>query len=415
MDAEPKAATPPTSPPPEQGNGPSKRPIFRRGIVIVIGTVLLAILFFFGLSYLVRTFTHEGTDDAFLDGSIVAVAPKVAGQVKKVHVSNNQPVKAGELLLEIDPRDLEVALEQKRAAHESAGSNEQFAKASLALLRSQIETAEATARQSLSESNAVQASAEKTGADLKRAQDLLKQNAISPQEFDSTKAAATAAEANFRAAGEKASSDQSKVAQARAQLEAGIRAYERAQAQSHQAALDTQAAELNLSYARVTAPEDGFVTRKSVEPGDYLQTGQRVMALVTAHLWVTANFKETQLRKIRTNQTAEIVIDSVGGRVFPAFVESIQAGSGARFSLLPPENAVGNYIKVVQRVPVRLFFKDAIAAEHVLGPGMSVSPSVRVSDFRVAEPMLLLVAVVVALVIGLLWWALSRRSTESPT
>ena len=146
-----------------------------------------------------------------------------------------------------------------------------------------------------------------------------------------------------------------------------------------------QAAELNLSYARVTAPADGYVTKKAVESGDYVQVGQRLMALVPSDLYVTANFKETQVEHIRPGQPVRITVDSAGSRVFAGHVESIMAGSGARFSLLPPENAVGNYVKVVQRIPVKILFDEPVEAEHVLGPGMSVVPSVKVQGYEVSE------------------------------
>jgi membrane fusion protein, multidrug efflux system len=377
--------------------------------VIVVGTLLLALIFFWGVGYLVETFTHESTDDAFLDGIIISVAPKVSGQVKTVSVHNNQAVRKDDLLVELDPRDLAIARDQKAAAHQSSQSNEGLVKASLDLLRAEIASAEATARQSRSQVSAVQAGTEKAKADFKRAEDLLAKKTISPQEFDAAKAAGAAAEANSQAAIEKAASDESKVAQAHAQLAAGVKAYERAEAQTHQADLDTRAADLNLSYARITAPEDGLVTRKSVEEGDYIQVGQKLMALVTPRLWVTANFKETQLRQIRTNQPASITIDSVDSGTFSGHVESIQAGSGARFSLLPPENAVGNYIKVVQRVPVRIYFEASPQVAHVIGPGMSVTVAVRVKAFEMSALLRVVISVVLAIAIGFLWSSLARR------
>jgi membrane fusion protein (multidrug efflux system) len=165
-----------------------------------------------------------------------------------------------------------------------------------------------------------------------------------------------------------------------------------------------QAAELNLSYARVTAPADGYVTKKAVENGDYIQVGQKLMALVPSDLYVTANFKESQLEHIRPGQPVRITVDSVEGRAFAGHVDSIMAGSGARFSLLPPENAVGNYVKVVQRIPVKILFDEPVNAGHVLGPGMSAVPSVHVKGYEVSEAIVIVVAAVGALVVGVLWW-----------
>jgi membrane fusion protein, multidrug efflux system len=399
--------------PPKAPAATSTRSFWGRPVVILLGSALLAFLFFLGLEYLLRSFTHESTDDAFLDGEIISVAPKIAGQVQKVLVHNNQPVKAGDPLIEIDPRDFQVAFEQKKAAVESARANVELLRASLDLLSAQVQSAEATARESASQTAASRATADKAQADLKRAQELFAQKTISPQEFDAAKAAADSAAAGLQAAGERAAGGLAKVQEMRAQLQAGKKAYERGEAQTRQAEWDTKSAQLNLSYATVAAPEDGFVTRKAVEAGDFVQIGQRIMALVTARLWVTANFKETQLELLRTNQPAIITLDSLGGREFKAHVESIQAGSGARFSMLPPENAVGNYVKVVQRVPVRLFFDEPVSAEHVLGPGMSVTPSVRVRSFEVSEAVLIVIAIVLGALVAMLWFWGARRGGNS--
>ena len=394
---------------PDIAAGKQKRSFWQRRLVIVVGMVGIFALLFYGLGYLAESLTHEWTDDAFLDADIVSVAPKVPGQVKEVHVQNNQAVKAGELLVEIDPRDLAVQLDQKRAALESARANVILFKAETELTRTQVATAEASAMQSVAEAGAARAAADKAEADFKRAEELIQNHTISPQEFDSAKAAATATEANLKAALEKAASNRAKVAEARAQVEAAQKAFERGEAQARQAEWDVQAAELNLSYARVTAPTGGYVTKKAVESGDYIQVGQKLMALVPRDLYVTANFKETQVEHIRPGQPVKIAVDSVGDRRFTGHVDSIMAGSGARFSLLPPENAVGNYVKVVQRIPVKILFDRPLEAGHVLGPGMSVVPSVHVKGYEISETVVLIAAVMGALVLGVLWWQAAGR------
>jgi membrane fusion protein, multidrug efflux system len=386
-----------------------KRSFWGRKPVIVVGTLVLFGLLFLGLRYLAEGLTHEVTDDAFLDANVISIAPKVPGQVKSVPVKSNQAVKAGDLLVEIDPRDLTVQLDQKRAAVESARANVALFKAVVELSRTQVASAEATAKQSAAEADASQATTEKTGADLKRAEALIQNRTISAQEFDSAKAAATAASASLNAAREKAASNRAKVVEAQAQVEAAQRAFERGEAQARQAEWDVQAAELNLSYARVTAPADGYVTKKAVEDGDYIQVGQKLMALVPSDLYVTANFKETQVEHLRSGQLVRITVDSAGGRVFRGHVDSIMAGSGARFSLLPPENAVGNYVKVVQRIPVKILFDGPVEAGHVLGPGMSVVPSVKVQGYEISKKVVAIAAAVVALVVGLLWWRAAGR------
>ena len=388
----------------------SKPPFWRRGAAIVVGTLVFAVVAFFGLDYLAETFTHESTDDAFLDADIVSVAPRVSGQVRQVYVKSNQKVAAGDLLLEIDPRDFETEAEHKRAAVESARANVGLLKATVDLFRSQIATAEATAKESVAEAKATQANTEKAQADLKRAEELIQNRTISPQEYDAAKAAAQWAEAKLRSDQEKAASDESKVAQSRAQLEAGLRAWERAQAQTRESEWEEKTAELNLSYTRVFAPTNGYVTKKAVETGDYVQVGQRILALVPEKdLYVTANFKEVQLQNIRVGQPAKVRIDSLQGGPFAGHVESIQAGSGARFSLLPPENAVGNYVKVVQRVPVKIVFDKPLESDHVLGPGMSVVPLVRVASFEVPEVLVALATLVLTVILGMLWWRAAKK------
>ena len=387
-----------------------KPSFWKRRPTIVAGSVVLAVLFFFGLYYIIDSFTHESTDDAFLDATTVSVAPRVAGQIKRLAVIDNQAVKAGDVLAEIDPRDFEIQVAQKKTARVAADANVKLLLSSIELLATQVGTAEATANQSEAQAAANQATAERADADLKRAEDLIRQRIISPQEFDTAKAVAASADATLKAAREKAASDRSKIAESRAELDAGRRAWERAQAQADQAGVDVQQADLNLSYTRITAPQDGRVTQKAVEQGDYVQVGQRLMALVANDIYVIANFKETQLRNIRPGQKVTITMDSLGGRKIAGRVESIQASSGAAFSLFPPENAVGNYVKVVQRVPVKILFDQPVEAAHVLGPGMSVVPSVRVNGFEVPDVVIAVVAILLAIAAGFVWSRVANRN-----
>jgi membrane fusion protein, multidrug efflux system len=396
-----------------QDAGRAKRSMLGRGPVILIGTLVMAVLFFLGLRYLADSFTHESTDDAFIDTDITTIAPRVAGQVKTVFIARNQRVKAGDPLLELDSRDFEIARDQKLAASAAARANVQLLRAQLELSKAQVASAEATASQAAAEAAAAEATSKRAEADLRRAEELNRNRTISSQEFDTARAMAISAEANWKAAQGKAASEQAKVGEVRAQVEASQKALERGEAQAAQADVDVKAAELNLSYTRITAPEDGQVTRKSVEVGNFVQTGQSLMALVPSRVFVTANFKETQLHNIRTNLPVKIIIDSVEGGPFAGHVESIQAGSGAAFSLLPPENAVGNFVKVVQRIPVRIFFDAPVESGHVLGPGMSVVPSVRISDATISESTIAIAAAVLALILGALWWLLGRRKERA--
>jgi len=402
--------------PPKQNGGDKdhagKTSLWKSRPVVVIGTVVIAALLIWGCGKVAKGFSHEGTDDAFLAADIVSIAPKVSGEVTRVFVNDNQMVKAGDPLVEIDPRDFDTAVAQKKAALVAANANTNVIQSSFQMLEVQVTTAEATAQQSKAQADADGVKAEKAGADLKRAEDLMQRKIIAPQEYDTAKAAAEAATNTWKASQAKAASDKSKIEEAKAQVEAGRSAFVRAQAQANQAAVDLDLANLSLSYTRIVAPVDGCVTRKAVEQGDYIQTGQKLMTIVPTNIWVVANFKETQLKKIRTNQPVEISVDSVGSRTFSGRVQSIQAGSGAAFSLLPPENAVGNYVKVIQRVPVKIVFDNPVEAEHVLGPGMSAEPSVEIGK-PIAEPIVILVAVAIALGIGILWWRAASKPSSA--
>jgi membrane fusion protein, multidrug efflux system len=402
--------------PPKQNGGDKdhagKASLWKSLPVVVIGTVVIAVLLIWGCRKVARGFSHEGTDDAFLASDIVSIAPKVSGQVTRVFVNDNQMVKAGDPLVEIDPRDFDTAVAQKKAALLAANANTNVIQSSFQMLGVQVTTAQATAQQSKAQADADQVKAEKAGADLKRAEDLMQRKIIAPQEYDAAKAAADAATNTWKASQAKVESDKSKIEEAKAQVEAGRSAFVRAQAQANQAAVDLDLANLSLSYTRIVAPVDGRVTRKAVEQGDYIQTSQKLMTIVPTNIWVVANFKETQLKKIHTNQPVEISVDSVGSRTFSGRVQSIQAGSGAAFSLLPPENAVGNYVKVVQRVPVKIVFDNPVEAEHVLGPGMSAEPSVEIGK-PIGEPIVILVAVLIALAIGFFWWRAASKPSSA--
>ena len=393
-------------------NDHSKEPsLWQRPPAIIIGTLVLAALLIWAGRAVARSFSHESTDDAFLAADIVSVSPKVSGQVTQVFVVDNQVVKAGDPLVQIDPRDFETAMAQKKAALSAANANTNVIESSFEMLGVQVTTAEATFQQSKAEADADQARTEKAASDLKRAEDLIQRKIIAPQEYDTAKAASDAATNTLRASQAKAASDKSKIDEAKAELDAGRSALSRALAQAKQASVDVDLADLSLSYTRIVAPVDGRVTRKAVERGDYIQVGQKLMAIVPTNIWVEANFKETQLRKIRVNQPVEVEVDSVAGRTFPAHVQSIQAGSGAAFSLLPPENAAGNFVKVVQRVPVKIVFDNPLDVEHTLGPGMSVTPSIQVAK-PIPDPIVLILAILVALGIGFFWWhAASKKST----
>jgi len=343
--------------------------------------VALAVLLYFGLAYLVAIFTHESTDDAFIAGHIVSLAPRIAGPVTAVYVLDNQLVHSNDLLVEIDPADYAITVAQKQAAADAQQASHQTMLAAWQLMQAKVSTAQADARKAQADVGAAAATAKRAQADFERGQDLLKQKTVSQQEFDASQAANTKAQADLKSAQENVSSANSKVEEANRALAAAWAQVATVAAQWQEAQTNIAAAKINLAYTKIFAPAAGRVTRKAVEVGDYLQTGQQIMSLVPAEVWVVANFKESQLKQMQPGQPVQVAIDALGGREFKAHVDSVQAGSGAQFSLLPPENATGNYVKVIQRVPVKIVFDEPLPADHVIGPGLSVTPSVEISKY----------------------------------
>jgi membrane fusion protein (multidrug efflux system) len=343
--------------------------------------IALAVLLYFGIGYLVDIFTHESTDDAFIAGHVTSIAPRISGQVIAVPVLDNQMVRSNDLLVEIDPADNALAVAQKTAAAESQNANYRTMWAAYQLMQTKVATAGAEARKSQADAAAAESTAQIARTNFDRMADLLKQKTVSQQEFDTTQAADTKAQADFKSAQEMVEEDNSKVEEADRTMAAAREEASMALAQWTESQTNIAVAKLNLSYTKIFAPCDGRVTRKAVEVGDYLQTGQQIMSIVPTDVWVVANFKESQLKKMQPGQPVTVAIDALGGREFAGHLDSVQAGSGAQFSLLPPENATGNYVKVIQRVPVKIMFDEALPADHVIGPGLSVTPSVQVSKF----------------------------------
>ena len=359
------------------------------------------------------TLHYESTDDAFIQADVVTISPKVASNVAAVHVADNQRVRAGALLVELDPRDFEAKLAQARAnlaAAEAqqraaainvqvigttAGAGVQQADAGVQTAARQVDGARSRLEQSRAQVDAAAAEATRAATDAERYDALLQEGGVSRQQRDNAVATSRTAAANLeaarqaqQAAGDSLRQAEAQLGQARAQLASAKAApeqiaYSRAQAeqvagQVAQLRAAVRQAELDLSYTTLYAPVAGRVTRKGAQRGDYVQVGQALLSVVPQQVYVIANFKETQLAHMRPGQPVEIEVDAYPGTPFHAHVDSIQAGSGAAFSLLPPENATGNYVKVVQRVPVKILIDDPADPAHVLGPGMSVVPTVKV-------------------------------------
>ena len=387
----------PQTPPPAVQAGPLAR-LRRGGRARIILVAVLAVAVAAGLLAWWHFSGREGTDDAQIEAHVSPVAARVGGTVLEVLVKDNQRVNKGDVLVRIDPRDYQIALARAEAdlaeteasaraarvtvpltsttatAQETgAGSDVAGAEARLAAARAQLREAEARERM--------------TAADVERLRPLLAKDEISRQQFDAATTAADAARATQEAAAAAAGAAEKAVAAAGARLAQARTGREQvgivqARAASADAKVDVsraavEQAKLNLSHTEVRAAVDGVVSRRTVEVGQIVQPGQPLLAVVDLDdVWVVANFKENQLRGIRPGQPVEIAVDAYGSRTYRGRVDSIAAATGARFSLLPPENATGNYVKVVQRVPVKIVLEAGQDPEHVLRPGLSVVPTV---------------------------------------
>lgn len=347
----------PQGPPPEKGAAKKR---LSRAISAIAAVIVAAGA---GVYYCEWVLPYQSTDDAFIEGYVVPIAAKVPGYVDKLMITDNQEVKKGDVLLKIDSRDYETSVAQ-------AGADLDAARSQLLQSQAQVNVSQAKVKQARAAVAAATAENQRAADDLKRYQSV-DSSAVSRSAFDAAQSAARTASANLDAARSQAQAAEADVTLSEAGVETARAALQQAQARLRQA-------ELNLSYTTVVAPEDGRVTRRVVEQGAYIQPGQSLMAIVPHQYWVTANFKEIQLTHMRVGQPVEIKVDAYPQYKFKGHVQSIQSGSGARFSLFPPENATGNYIKVVQRVPVKIVFDDTIPAQLALGPGMSVVPTVRV-------------------------------------
>jgi membrane fusion protein (multidrug efflux system) len=385
----------------------------RKGIIVVV--LLVVVLVAVGLWWR-STFT-EDTDDAQVNGHLIQVSARVGGQVSKVSVDENQVVKAGDVIAELDPRDYQVAVENAEAALASAQANAAAANVNVPITSANTGSSLTSAGADVSGTTAgieqaqkqleaaharvvqAQANSTKAQADLARYKPLVEKDVISKQQYDAAVAAADASKAAVAdaKANEQAASDGIKVARerqtgAQAQLKfaqtgpqqvaAQSARAKQALAQVQQAQAQLDQAKLNLSYTKIVAPTAGIITRKSVEINQNVGPGQNLTTLVSLEgLWITANFKETQLLHMSAGQSVAIEVDATG-KTYHGKVTQIGGATGSVLSLFPPENATGNYVKVVQRVPVRIDFTDLNGEDpnHSLRPGLSVEPKVRVKQ-----------------------------------
>ena len=384
----------------------SRNPRFR--VALIVGGIVLLVAGFFFWRYLG---SYESTDDAQIDAHLNAISARVSGHVIKLLVNDNQFVEAGTPLVEIDPKDYQVAVAKAKAAYQDAQAmadsmqvnvpitsvntdsqlsasqaDVESGRAGVSVARQQLEAARAQLEQAI-------ANDIKAQNDVGRYKQLVDKQEISHQQYDQAVAAAKSSAAGVAAARANVAADEQLISQAqsrREQAEANLRSAQTApqqmaatrsraqsaQAQAQQKKAELEQAMLDLGYTRLVAPVSGIVSNRTVEVGQNVQVGQELMKIINLDdIWVTANFKESQLRYMRPGQRATISVDAYGKK-YNGRVDSIAGASGALFSMLPPENATGNYVKVVQRIPVKITFDPGETKEHILRPGMSVEPKV---------------------------------------
>jgi membrane fusion protein (multidrug efflux system) len=354
-----------------QGNGgdaarpPARRrsrtPLIILAIVILIGAGA-------GTWYWYSTRDLETTDDAYTDGRAIQIAPRVSGNVVQLAVNDNEFVHAGQLLIQIDPRDYQAAVDQAQAELDTAEAQAASASLGHEIAQETFPARLASAQAQLASAQAAQAKAD---ADLRRQLGVPKA-ATTQQNIDEARAAALQAAAQVQqaeAAVKEATPVQPNIGQSAALVKQQNAAIEQAKAKLEQA-------KLNLSYTRVVAPQDGWVTKRNIEMGDYVQPGQAILNIVSPQVWVTANFKETQLDRMRAGQKVDIGIDAYPGLKLTGHIDSVQMGSGAQFSAFPPENATGNFVKIVRRVPVKVDIDSGLDPKLPLPLGISVEPTV---------------------------------------
>lgn len=342
----------------EQPEGRSKRPI----IFIILALVLL-VGGYFGWQRYQFGQIHEETDDAQVEGDVYPILPRVSGPVLQVKVEDNQPVKKGDVLVTVDPADYQQRVNAAEAALAAAQANVVAARAAVGTAQANVSTAQAT----IGVSDANRARLEK---DLKRSQFLRKEDIIPQSEYD-------AVQANLKSTTAQRTTAQQQVRVAQQQVEAARQQVAVAEAVVKQRQADLDNAKLQLSYTTITAPANGIVSKKSVQPGQLVSPNQQLMGLVASgNTWIIANFKETQLENMKVGQPVNVEVDAYPNEEFAGHIESLSAATGARFALLPPDNASGNFVKVTQRVPVKIVL-DKIDPEHPLRAGMSVTATVK--------------------------------------
>ena len=330
----------------------------------IIPVVLVVIGIITGFYYYFLSTTYVSTDDAFIVAHSIQISPKVSGNVIKVHFDDNQTVKKGQLLVNIDPTDYEVKYEQALSGVEGA-------KAQKNASEQQISQSQKSMEQVNADIDSIKAELDLAETEFNRYTSLYRNRAASKQDFDRS-------ETNYKSAKSKLDSYMKKVSAAQEQVSISGSQSKVMTANIKQLQTGVKQAKLNLSYTKIYAPVNGVITSKAVEEGVYVQTGQPLFTIIPEERWIVANFKETQLTNMKIGQIVNIKMDCYPNKIFKGRVDSIQSGTGSSTSMFPPENAVGSFVKVVQRIPVKITFAEKIEPKYVIVPGMSVIPEVKV-------------------------------------
>ena len=358
----------------QEGGGPTKTN--RRFLIILILLVIAG--GWFGISKYVHAQHHEETDDAQVAANISPVIPRIAGYVSDIRVSDNQRVKKGDTLMILDDRDLKIKLEQAEAALETAKSNLEAARATTRAATANVSTSRAAVSTVDAQIQAAKVNVWRTSQDYERYANLVKDHSITQQQYEQALAAKQNAERQLQVLEQQKNQAAQQTSAVATQSNATGSQISVANSMIRQRQADVDNAKLNLSYAVIIAPADGLVSKINVQPGQFIQAGQGLFSIVlNSNLWVVANFKETQLDKMKEGQKVSVHVDAFPGHDFEARVTSFAGATGASFSVLPPDNASGNFVKVVQRVPVKIEFTDPKDFQiNKLRAGMNVTVDV---------------------------------------
>jgi len=358
--------------------------------LIIVGAIILLSVVFFGVRYWMYASGHEMTDDAYTAGHTHQISPRITGTIDKVLVDDNWYVKAGQPLVQLDPSDYQVALQRSQAQLKQSEAQALQARATIAQAQAELKQREAQVTQSQAQVGQASAQLEIAQINFDRDSQLFQKDmkAVAKADVDSTKATLDSAKANLEAAKATGESNVAEVETSKANLQSAQAQLENANAGIAAAKAAVANAELQLAYCTIPSPVNGRIAQKSAETGNQVQPGGALMAVVEDNVWVLANLKETQLKRVQIGQPVEISIDAIPNHTFAGKVDSLQPGSGSNFALLPPDNATGNFIKIVQRIPVKIVFDPESIRDFrsKIVPGLSTEPSIDVSNYDEKHP-----------------------------